>query len=80
MGWPFVNAAGKFAEIVQRALDDGPQFITRDGDMIAVVLSAEDYRRHTHAKPDFVTFLLNGPDLSQLDLDRLSETAREVEL
>ncbi len=42
---------------------------------------AEEYRRVGGEKPDFKEFLLSGPDLSVLDLERqLNDFPREVDL
>jgi hypothetical protein len=45
-----------------------------------VVISANEFRRLTGNKPDFKDFLLSGPDLSALDLERVRDLPRDVEL
>lgn len=80
MSWQLQEAKQKLSEVVQKALDEGPQTITRRGESVVVVVSVDEYRRLTGGKPDFATFLLNGPDFSQLDLDRSPERQRDVEL
>jgi hypothetical protein len=44
------------------------------------VVPAEEFRRLTGDKPDFKEFLLSGPDLSVLELERAVDPPREVEL
>lgn len=80
MIWQVQEAKQKFSALVQRALDEGPQIVTRRGEEVVVVLSAEQYRRLSGQRRSFTDFLLNGPDLSQLDLRRAKDLARVVEL
>jgi prevent-host-death family protein len=80
MDWQLQEAKQRFSELVRRALADGPQAITRHGEEVVVMVSAEDYRSLTDDKPDLKAFLLSGPDLSVLDLDRQREMPRDVEL
>ncbi len=44
MNWKLAEAKNKFSEVVNRALDEGPQFIVRRHDEI-VVLSRMAYDR-----------------------------------
>ena len=80
MAWQLQEAKQRFSEVVRRAKDEGPQVVTRHGEEVAVVVAADEFRRLTGSKPDFKTFLLSGPDLSALDLDRSRELARDVHL
>ncbi|MGH2356110.1 MAG: type II toxin-antitoxin system Phd/YefM family antitoxin [Chloroflexota bacterium] len=80
MSWQVQEAKQRFSQLVRRALDDGPQVVTRHGEEVVVVLSAEEFRRLTGSKPDFKTFLLSGPDLSALDLQRTQDLPRDIEL
>ena len=80
MVWQVQEAKQRFSALVQRALEDGPQTVTRRGEPVVVVISAAEYRRLTGSGDDFTAFLLNGPDLSLLDLDRRDDLARKVQL
>ena len=81
MNWQLQEAKQRFSELVQRALNEGPQIVTRRGREAVVVLSADEYRRLTGQVPDFRDFLLQGPDLSLLELDRCArDLPRDVEL
>lgn len=79
MSWQLQEAKQKFSELVQRALDEGPQTVTRHGETVVVVVSVDEYRRLTGGKPSFTDFLLSGPDFSLLDLERASDFPRDVE-
>jgi prevent-host-death family protein len=80
MRWQLQEAKQRFSELVRTAHDRGPQVVTRHGEEVAVVVAIDDYRRLTTPVPDFKEFLLTGPDLSVLDVERSREPARIVEL
>ena len=80
MSWQLQEAKQRFSELVRRTLEEGPQVVTRHGEEVVVVVTAEEFRRMSGEKPDFKEFLLSGPDLSVLDLKRPKEMPRDVEL
>jgi prevent-host-death family protein len=80
MKWQLQTAKQKFSELVERALADGPQIVTRRGRDAVVVLSIDEYRRLRSGEPDFKRFLRAGPTLDDLDLRREPELPRGVEL
>ncbi len=80
MSWQLQEAKQKFSELVRRALDEGPQVVTRHGQEVVVVLSAQEFRRLQGHARNFKDFLLGGPDLSLLDLERAPDRARDVDL
>jgi len=80
MRWQVQEAKQRFSTLVRRAVEEGPQTVTRHGEEVVVVLSAEEYRRLRGDLPSFKDFLLAGPDLDQLDLQRDRSLPREVEL
>ena len=78
MSWKLADAKNRFSELVNRALTDGPQRVQRR-DEVVVVLAEADYQRLRGEHPTLVDHLLNGPDLSDLDLKRDPGPMREVE-
>ena len=66
--WQLQEAKNKFSEVVEEALKDGPQVITRRGVETAVVLSFEDYRRILLGRKKLSVFFRESP-LSGLDLN-----------
>ncbi|MBA3617496.1 MAG: type II toxin-antitoxin system prevent-host-death family antitoxin [Rubrobacteraceae bacterium] len=80
MSWQLQEAKQRFSELVRRTLEEGPQVVTRHGEEVVVVVPAEEFRRTSGEKLDFKEFLLSGPDLSVLDLERPKEMPRDVEL
>ena len=80
MIWKLADAKNRFSELVRKALEEGPQRVTRRGDAV-VVLSEADYQRLTGQRPGFRDYLLgDGPDFQDLDLSRDRTAAREVSL
>lgn len=79
MTWKLAEAKNKFSEVVRMALTKGPQRIERRDDAV-YLLSEADYQRLTGEKPDFIEFLLNAPDMSELDLGRDKTPMRELDL
>ena len=70
--WSVFDAKAKFSEVIDRAVSDGPQVITRRGKPTAVVMSMEAYERQTKPKPDFKAFLLQCP-IGDLEIERSNE-------
>jgi prevent-host-death family protein len=79
MAWQLQEAKQKLSEVVDRALDEGPQVVTRHGEEVVVVVSMQEYRRLTKPRPDFKRFLLEGPDLAELELERRPDMPRDVD-
>lgn len=79
MIWQLQEAKQKFSQLVRRAMEEGPQTVTRHGEEAVVVMSVNEFRRLS-VKPDFKQFLLSGPDLSKLRIRRSRERARVIDL
>lgn len=73
------EAKQRFSALVERALAEGPQVVTRHGREV-VVVAAEEYRRMRGDVPRLKDFLRGGPDLSTLDVERDRRPAPTVEL
>jgi prevent-host-death family protein len=82
VAWQIQEAKQKFSEVVDRAIDDGPQTITRRGVEVAVVLSIDEYEKLAGCKPTFAEYLLSrsGPFMDDLELERDQSLFRDVEL
>jgi len=79
--WPVAEAKARFSELIDRALSDGPQLITRKGRAAVVVVAAEEWARKVKRKGSLAEFLLSSPlRNSGIDLDRLSEEPRDISL
>ena len=78
--WQVQEAKQRFSEVVRSARSDGPQFVTKHGSEVAVVLDIREYRRLQGGARNFKEFLRSGPDLDLLDIRRSREAARPVDL
>jgi antitoxin Phd len=79
MEWQLAEAKNKLSEVMTRAMTEGPQRIRRRG-QVAVLVSAEEYERLRGDRPSLLEFIMDGPDLSELDLERDQSPARDVDL
>lgn len=81
MSWQLQTAKQKLSELVDRALADGPQVITRRGHEVVVVIGVDEYRRLRGRRRDFKDFLFEGPPyFDDLEIERSAEPSRPVEL
>jgi antitoxin Phd len=80
LAWQLQTAKQHFSELVERARNEGPQVVTKHGKDAVVVVSAEDYQRLSGGEPSLVEFIRSAPDFELLDLRRVTDTGRDVEL
>lgn len=75
------EAKARFSEVIDRALADGPQTITRKGREAVVVVSAEEWQRKTTRKGNLAEFFAASPLRSSgLKIPRVKDRPREIEL
>jgi prevent-host-death family protein len=75
------EAKARFSEVIDRALADGPQTITRKGRQAVVVVSAEEWQRKTRRKGNLAEFFAASPLRgSGLKIQRTKDRSREIEL
>ena len=80
MAWQVQTAKQRFSELVDRAVTEGPQIVTKHGRETVVVMDIREYRKLKGVPMDFKQFLMSAPDFSVLDLERSQDLPREVEL
>jgi prevent-host-death family protein len=81
MEWQLQQAKQRFSEVVRRALEDGPQIVTRHGREAVVVVSAAEFKTARSGRTkDFKQFLRSAPDLGRLGLARDRRRTRRVTL
>ncbi len=79
--WQLQEAKNKFSQVVNEALNKGPQVVTRRGKEIVVILSKEDYGRLKKSQSGVVEFFQSSPLVGvELDLERDKTHPREVTL
>jgi prevent-host-death family protein len=80
MPWQLQEAKQRLSEVVRKALEEGPQVVTRHGRDAVVVVALDEFERLKGEQPDFKAFLRSGPDLDELEIERDRTPARKVEL
>ena len=80
MEWKLADAKNRFSELVNKALLEGPQMVSRRADKV-VVISENDYHHLTGQKPNFIEFLLEDTmDLDGVNLMRDQSLSRKPDL
>ena len=79
MTWNLADAKNRLSEVVNLALSEGPQTITRRKDTVVVIAAAE-YEELIGKRQSFKDFLMSGPSFEGLDLGRDKSPMRDVEL
>lgn len=69
MNWNLAEAEGRLSEVLSRAAAEGPQIVRRQSEDF-VVLPKAKYELLVRQHPTFKDWLLNGPSLEGVDLDR----------
>jgi prevent-host-death family protein len=59
--WAVAEAKAKFSEVVQQALNEGPQEITRNGKEAVTIIATKELDRLLKPKRSLSEFLLNSP-------------------
>ncbi len=79
--WAVAEAKARFSEVIDRALADGPQTITRKGQTAVVVVSAEEWQRKTRRKGNLAEFFAASPLRgSDLKVKRSKDGPRAIAL
>jgi prevent-host-death family protein len=79
--WTVAQAKAKFSEVIERALSEGPQTITRKGRTAVVIVDAEEWNRKTKRVGSLADFFASSPLRgSGLRLQRPKGRMRKVEL
>jgi prevent-host-death family protein len=79
--WGVAEAKAHLSEVIERATNDGPQTITRNGRQVAVVVSAQEWERKTKRKGTLADFLAASPLRGlDIDLERVKDGPREIDL
>jgi len=79
--WSVAEAKAKFSEIIERAMSEGPQTITRNGRTAAVVVGAEEWQRKTTRVGNLAEFFAQSPlRVSGLKIRRFKQRPRKIRL
>lgn len=79
--WQLQEAKNRFSEVVDRALNEGPQAVSRHGKKAVVVVSSEEFDRLRCGSDSLVDFLRKSPLRGlEIDLGRARDLPRDFEL
>jgi prevent-host-death family protein len=79
--WTVAEAKAKFSEVIELAMSEGPQTITRKGRTAAVVVGAEEWQRKTNRVGNLAEFFAASPlRRSGLKIRRLKDKPRKLNL
>lgn len=79
--WQLQEAKNRFSEVVDKALAEGPQTVSRHGKEVVVILSKDDYTRMQTAQLSLVDFFRQSPLVGvELDLERDPSLPRDIDL
>jgi prevent-host-death family protein len=72
--WQLQEAKNKLSRVVENALNDGPQIITKRGVEVAIVLSYAEYQKMLASRQRLSDFFRESP-LAGVDLDLTRDTS-----
>ena len=79
--WQLQDAKNRFSELVNKALGEGPQTVTRRGEEVVVVLSKGEYEKMVQSQTSLLEFFRRSPLVGlELDLDRDRSFPRDTSL
>jgi antitoxin Phd len=78
--WQIKDARANFSALVDKAIIEGPQIVTRNGKKAVVVVSAEEWMRRERRRGDLVDFFANSPlREEEIEIERQRDYPREIE-
>jgi len=79
--WTVAEAKAKLSEVIDKALSQGPQVVTRSGQRAVVIVAAEEWERRTKRTGTLAEFFAASPLRdSGLELRRSKDSLRSPEL
>lgn len=79
--WAVAEAKARFSQVINHALSDGPQEITRNGRPAVVIVSAAEWERKTKRTGNLAEFFAESPlPGSNLQITRTEDAPRDLDL
>ena len=79
--WQLQDAKNRFSEVINKALAEGPQVVTRRGEEVAVILSADECNRLKKSKSSLREFFRESPLVGvDLEIERDQSYPRDTRL
>jgi len=78
--WQIKDARANFSALVNKAITEGPQIVTRNGNKAVVVVSAKEWLRRERPRGDLVDFFADSPlREEEIEIERQRDHPREIE-
>ena len=77
LDWQLADAKNRFSEVVNLALTQEPQRITRRNEAV-ILMSEKQYKQLTGEKISFIDYLSSSPSLEGIELERDSSPMRDI--
>jgi prevent-host-death family protein len=79
--WTVAGAKAKFSKVIDKAISEGPQTVTRKGRTAVVIVGAEEWQRKTKRVGTLADFFAASPLRgSGLKLERSKGRLRKIDL
>jgi prevent-host-death family protein len=79
--WGLQDAKNRFSEVVDKALTEGPQTVTRRGQEVVVVIAKDELARLRKSRPGLVEFFRKSPLVGvDLNLNHDRSLPRDIRL
>ena len=79
--WQLHEAKNRFSRVVNEAIANGPQVVTRRGEEVVVIISKEEFELLKKSQSSLLDFFRQSPLVdTRLDLERDQTYPRDVEL
>jgi prevent-host-death family protein len=79
--WQLQEAKNRFSELVNKALDEGPQVVTRRGEEVVVIVANKEYKKLLKSQSSLLEFFRQSPLVGvELDLERDRSFPRETQI
>jgi prevent-host-death family protein len=78
--WQIQEAKSHFSAVIDCAIAQGAQLVTRRGQNVAIILSVKDYEQMSGNKSNLMNVLMNAPKGDVLTIERANEGVRDIVL
>ena len=79
--WPVADAKAHFSEMIDRALSEGPQVVTRKGKRTVIVVPVEEWERRVKRHGSLAEFFASSPLRgSELKVERARDLPHRLSL
>lgn len=77
--WQIQEAKSHFSAVVDLAITQGVQLVTRRGNTVAVIMSVKDYEQMSGKKSNLMAVLMNASKGEALIIERSDDPVRDID-